>query len=136
MTRIADARHLKAVGWPLDTSVVDREHATMHYKALIKAYGAFGNAWMACDFGPHGPTAAKWKLFKRRLVDLDRITAKPAAHRYRGAASMIGSRRHNRYNDAAFLNSFDTGTGQSKFSKAAIHWRSRPAMCPNIIDED
>ena len=47
VTRIEDARTMKAVGWPLDTPVEDgvmSEGTTMHYNAVMEAHTALGDA--------------------------------------------------------------------------------------------
>jgi hypothetical protein len=76
LTRIEDARAMKAMGWPLDTPVVDRvmsKGAAMQYKALVKAYAVFEKAWN--EFA-QVESIGKWKLQRRRLDDLHRISAK------------------------------------------------------------
>jgi hypothetical protein len=76
VTRIEDARAMKAMGWPLDTPVVDgvtSKGTTIHFKAIVKAHAAFENA---LNEYVSGPRAGKWKLLRRRLVDLDQISAK------------------------------------------------------------
>jgi len=79
VTRIEEARDMKAMGWPLDTPVVDgvmSKGTTMHFKAIVKAHAAFENARNEYVFGPRAESVGKWKLLRRRLVDLDQISAK------------------------------------------------------------
>ena len=89
VTRIEDARDMKAMGWPLDTPVVDgvmSKGTTMHFKAIVKAHAAFENA---LNEYVSGPRAGKWKLQGGGLSILIKSARKPATSPLRNVAAMI-----------------------------------------------
>ena len=74
ITRLEDARALKAMNLPLNMPVEKRKFSleySNHWVDLMNAHTDFMNAVGEYIQGPRAGTQGKWKLIRRRLTALD-----------------------------------------------------------------